>query len=167
VSRLTPSPIYFRKPWPPVSGKWCSIAACRRLFFFRACKWWLSDAYQLGTFQARTANRLAVCSPLARQWAKISTCGVALSSGGHSSTWRVHRRHIATPATVCKLLAAGACAATSRPRRAFSSPRGTAAAVHASMGSQAIPEATLADIVTRSMGISTRPANACRRVRAL
>src|SRR5262249_3329635 len=70
-------------------------------------------------------------------------------------------------ATVCKLLAAGACAAASRPRRAFSSPRGTASAVHASMGYQAVPEATLEDIVTRSMGISTRPANACRRVRAL
>ena len=30
-----------------------------------------------------------------------------------------------------------------------------------------IPEAILEDIVTRSMGISTHPANACRRVRAL
>jgi len=58
-------------------------------------------------------------------------------------------RLVVPSATVCKLLAAGACAATFRPRRAFSSRRGTAAAVHASMGSQAVPEATLEDIVTR------------------
>src|SRR5262245_46799163 len=35
------------------------------------------------------------------------------------------------------------------------------------MGSQAVPKATLADIVTRSMGVSTRSAHACRRLRAL
>ena len=177
--------MYFRKPWSPVSSKWCSIAACRRLFLFRACKWWLSDAYQLGTFEARTANRLR----LVRRWqvngrryrhmvspclswvipvrgASIGDISRALDSSAVARNLRREApfpvfaqrlpdmisggdRLVVPSATVCKLLAAGACAATFRPRRAFSSRRGTAAAVHASMGSQAVPEATLEDIVTR------------------
>jgi len=143
-------------------------------FSFALAKWWLSDAYQRGTFQARTANRLR----LVRRWQvdgrryrhvvspclswvipihgasigdisrragfqrrrpqpqkRSSVSGVRSAVARYDFCWRSTGSLGPKRATVCKLLAAGACAAASRPRRAFSSPRGTAAAVHASMGS--------------------------------